>query len=332
MQVAEGEQLHGPQSATGWRPRPRRAWSGCRPGAGSRARRASSARMSCISMISSRVMWSAQPPGSARRISRPAPLSALRHAREGVGSGDLVELLAGWPRCRASSRSARRAATGSPASPRSGSGRGARARSARRSPAPPRCGAARRSTASGSGPDGRCHRGDRRPRRSPSCRPCRRRARSRRRRGRPAAGRSGTTAGKSVHDRVGRMGAGLLDDDDRLIDAARLGDVLGGLRLEARADQVSQLRHPGVAVAVGEEVVALLALEVGERAELGRVLGRRPGQRDRAPDAEVVADVGVVDRDPARARRASAAARCCRFATNRRSRPTAPVPLPRSRV
>ena len=105
--------------------------------------------------------------------------------------------------------------------------------------------------------------------------------------------------GEEVHDRVGGVGTGLLDDDDRLVDAARLGDVLLRLRLEAGADQLPQLRHPGVAVAVGEEVVALLALEVGEGAELGRVLGRSPGQRDRPPDAEVVADVRVVDRDHA---------------------------------
>src|SRR4029453_11238714 len=48
--------------------------------------------------------------------------------------------------------------------------------------------------------------------------------------------------------------------------------------------------------AVREEVVALLALVVGEGAELGGGLGGGPGKRDRAPDAEMVAGGGGVGR------------------------------------
>ena len=104
---------------------------------------------------------------------------------------------------------------------------------------------------------------------------------------------------EEVHDRVGCVRARLLHDDDRPVDPARGGDVLGRLSREAGADQVAELGHPGVAEPVGEEVVAFLALEVGEGAELGRVLGCRPGQGDRTPDTQVVSDVGVVDRDHA---------------------------------
>ena len=45
---------------------------------------------------------------------------------------------------------------------------------------------------------------------------------------------------EQVHDRIG-VRPGLLDDDHRVLDPARVLDVLGGLRLEAGADQLPEL-------------------------------------------------------------------------------------------
>ena len=94
------------------------------------------------------------------------------------------------------------------------------------------------------------------------------------------------------------MRARLLDDEGRR--PRRVGDAdLGRLRLEARRDQLPQRLRPGFAVALGEEVAGLLGLDVEQRAQLGRVVAGGPGEWDRPPDAEVMAEVGVVDRDHA---------------------------------
>jgi hypothetical protein len=94
------------------------------------------------------------------------------------------------------------------------------------------------------------------------------------------------------------VGARLLDHEGRR--RGGVGDAdLRRLRFEPGADQLAQRLLPGVAVALGEEVAGLLGLYVEQGAELGWVVARGPGQRDRSPDAEVVAEVGVVDRDHA---------------------------------
>jgi hypothetical protein len=93
------------------------------------------------------------------------------------------------------------------------------------------------------------------------------------------------------------VGARLLDDIDRV--AAVSVQVLGALRLEAGGDQLLQRLPPLVAVALGEEVAGLLLLHLEQRGQVGGLRRRRPGERDRTPDAEVVAEMGIVDRHDA---------------------------------
>src|SRR5690606_10266207 len=97
--------------------------------------------------------------------------------------------------------------------------------------------------------------------------------------------------GEEVEQEPGHLRARLLHDDHRVGRAGGLGR-LGG---EAVDDQPPQRGLPGVPVAVAEEVAVLVVFDPVERRQLGRVLGRGPGQRDRPPDAQVVAEVGVVD-------------------------------------
>ena len=87
----------------------------------------------------------------------------------------------------------------------------------------------------------------------------RRPSRSRRRRARHEPGRSAVTAGNSEEQQVGDVGARLLDDDHRAV-PARPADVVS-LRVESGHDQAAQGGLPPVAVAVGEEVALLAALD-----------------------------------------------------------------------
>jgi hypothetical protein len=92
------------------------------------------------------------------------------------------------------------------------------------------------------------------------------------------------------------VGRGLLNHHQRFRDVPR-PRVLGDLRLVASPEQVAECGHPVVPVLVRQQVVALLALELLQRAQLRGLARRRPCQRDRPPDAEVVADVGIVHGD-----------------------------------
>jgi hypothetical protein len=102
-------------------------------------------------------------------------------------------------------------------------------------------------------------------------------------------------AGEELGEERGRVRSGLLDDvcrRPRAIAAQRRA-----LGFEAGGDQRPQRLPPAVAVARGEEVVGLPGLQLEQRGQLGRVLAGGPGQGDRPPDAEVMAEVGIVDRD-----------------------------------
>jgi hypothetical protein len=100
--------------------------------------------------------------------------------------------------------------------------------------------------------------------------------------------------GEELGQQAGHVGARFLDDVDRV--AAVAVQVLGALRLEAGGDQLFQGPPPLVAVALGEEVAGLLLLHIEQRGQVGGLRRGRPGERDRAPDAEVVAQMGIVDR------------------------------------
>src|SRR4051794_35634882 len=93
------------------------------------------------------------------------------------------------------------------------------------------------------------------------------------------------------------MRARLLDDHQRL--GARLERRITGLCVEPRDDQLAKRRSPHVAVAIREEVAGLIALDLVEDRELGVAVSGGPCQRDRPPDAEVMPEVGVVDRNRA---------------------------------
>ena len=84
------------------------------------------------------------------------------------------------------------------------------------------------------------------------------------------------------------MGAGLLDDHQRV--GARRDPGVVGLGVEPGDNQLAQRGLPYVAVTVREEVAGLLALDLVEDGELRVRIRGRPRERDRPPDAEVVAE------------------------------------------
>ena len=83
------------------------------------------------------------------------------------------------------------------------------------------------------------------------------------------------------------------------VTADGLRDRASGLALGARMfrDEVAQGRGPLRTVAIREEVALLAALHRPEGGQPRHLLGGRPGERDGPPYAEVVAEMGIVDRD-----------------------------------
>jgi hypothetical protein len=90
--------------------------------------------------------------------------------------------------------------------------------------------------------------------------------------------------------------AGLLDGEDRVCEVGPgLGPDMG---FEPGEDHPLERRKPDVAIALREEVVVLVPLDLVEAFELREVISaRRPGKCDRTPDPEVMPDVGIVERD-----------------------------------
>ena len=102
---------------------------------------------------------------------------------------------------------------------------------------------------------------------------------------------------KQRHQEIGDVGAGLLDDHQRV--GAGRDPGVAGLGVEPGDNQLAQRGPPYVAVTVREEVAGLLALDLVEDGELRVRTRGRPRERDRPPDAEVVAEVWIVDRNGA---------------------------------
>src|SRR3954463_16820610 len=69
------------------------------------------------------------------------------------------------------------------------------------------------------------------------------------------------------------------------------------MSIEPRDDQVAEGRLPDVAVALVEEVARLFALDVVQERELGIAIRRGPCKGNRPPDAEVMTQMRVIDRD-----------------------------------
>src|SRR5215211_1353117 len=90
------------------------------------------------------------------------------------------------------------------------------------------------------------------------------------------------------------MRSGLLHDHQGRL-AAHPG--VGSLRIEAGNYQPAKSGCPAVAIAVREEVARLVTLDLGQRGQVDLAVRDRPGERYRAPHAEVMSEMRIVDRN-----------------------------------